>query len=144
MLDSLTNSGSLPVLERLARFTEARHRAITHNIANLDTPNFRPINTDPAAFQTQMRDAVERRRHGGGDIEAGCGPNDAEDFYFADGGLEHLASFGGDNILFHDRNNRDLERQMQDLVENTLTHNAAIDLMKSEFDLIRTAIRERV
>ena len=46
--------------------------------------------------------------------------------------------------MFHDRNNRDLERIMQNLAENTLTHNAAIEMLRHEFELLRTAIRERV
>jgi flagellar basal body rod protein FlgB len=66
--------------------------------------------------------------------------------YFKPADLDTKAfqpSATNDNILFHDQNNRDLERTMQRLAENTLTHNAAIELLRSEFDMMRTAIRER-
>ena len=49
-----------------------------------------------------------------------------------------------ENILFHDQNNRDLERTMQKLAENTLSHNMGIELLKNQFDLLKTAIRERM
>ncbi len=47
-------------------------------------------------------------------------------------------------ILYHDRNNRDLERQMQALAENTLTYKVAADLLRRNNDLLRTAISQRV
>ena len=49
-----------------------------------------------------------------------------------------------ENILFHDGNDRDLERTMQDLVENFLTFRLANELMHSRLNLINTAIRERI
>ena len=51
--------------------------------------------------------------------------------------------FADENILFHDLNNRSLERHMQDLAENTMAHNAAIELLKGGFALLENAIREQ-
>ena len=48
-----------------------------------------------------------------------------------------------DGILFHDQNNRDLERTMQHLAENTLTHNTAIEMLRNEYAMLAMAIRER-
>lgn len=45
-------------------------------------------------------------------------------------------------MLLHDRNNRDLERLMQDLVENMSAFRVASDLLKSQMDTLMTAIRE--
>jgi flagellar basal body rod protein FlgB len=47
-------------------------------------------------------------------------------------------------VLFHDRNNRDLERLMQGLAENTTTYRVAADLLRSRYDVLRTAISQRV
>ncbi len=58
--------------------------------------------------------------------------------------VEVEARPANENIMFHDRNNRDLERTMQDLAENTLTHNAGIELLRNQFEMLKTAIRERV
>jgi hypothetical protein len=48
------------------------------------------------------------------------------------------------HILFHDRNNRDLERMMADVVENVGVFRAATDMMRSRFQLIHGALAERV
>jgi flagellar basal body rod protein FlgB len=54
-----------------------------------------------------------------------------------DGGLRLEPTTASPNILFHDRNNRDLERTMQDLVENTAVYRMSADLLKSRYDLLR-------
>ena len=127
MIDGVLNADALPVLERLARFAGARHRLIAHNIANLDTPGYRPVDLSVSDFQKQLAEFVADRR-------AGREPQPIE--------LEPEPK--GDNILFHDGNDRDLERTMQDLVENFLTFRMANELMRSRFELINTAIRERI
>ncbi len=38
----------------------------------------------------------------------------------------------------------DVERTMQHLAENTMAHNAGIQILKNQFDLLKTAIRGRV
>ena len=50
----------------------------------------------------------------------------------------------GDNLLFHDQNDRDVERIMQDLVENFMAFRTAAQFLRSRFDLISSAIRERI
>jgi len=128
MIDGLFTNGSMPVLERLVAFTSARHQALTHNIANLNTPYFEPTDLDPRKFQQELRRALKHRRHGEG--VSMRRPIELDE--------------RRENILFHDRNNRDLERIMQDLAENTLAHRAGIDLLKNQFDMLKMAIRERI
>ena len=59
-------------------------------------------------------------------------------------GMEAHPFETNDNILFHDQNNRDVERIMQRIAENTLAHNAAIDMIRNQFDMLEVAIRERL
>ena len=127
MIDGVLNAGAIPVLERLVRFAGERHRLIVNNIANLDTPGYRPVDLSVSDFQKQLAEAVDGRR-------AGRTP----------ASLELQTEPRAANILFHDGNDRDLERTMQDLVENFLTFRVANELMRSRFDLIGTAIRERI
>lgn len=144
MIQGLTQSGAMPVLERMIQFTAARHKVLTHNIANLSTPYFRPRELSPAMFQASLAEAVERRRRHPGAVSGPLEMRDTAQLRFHEDGMEIRPGFRDQNILFHDRNNRDLERIMQDLAENTLAHNAAIELMRSEFQLLRTAISGRV
>jgi flagellar basal-body rod protein FlgB len=144
MIKGLVNAGATQTLERMVQFTGARHGVLTHNIANLDTPYFRPRDLDPKAFQSQLRDAVERRRRDPGPMGAPLQTRDSRSIRFQKDGLAINPLETNRNILFHDRNNRDVERIMQDLAENTLAHTAAIEFLKGEFEILRTAIRERV
>jgi flagellar basal-body rod protein FlgB len=142
MIEGLTNAGALPVLERMMQFAGRRHALIVHDIANLDTPNFRPVDVDPAAFRTELAEAVDERRHRGGRGDLAL-RDTSEVEVQADTLTLHPAP-AGENILFHDGNDRDLERTMQKMVENFMTFRMAADFMRSRFELLNTAIRERL
>ena len=139
MLSGVTNADSIPVLEQLMRFASARHRLIAHNIANLSTPGYRAVDLSVDAFRERLAEAVDRRREDGG-----TGDLRLEEPF--DGPVDDPSEvvLANRNLLFHDRNDRDLERTMQDLVENFMTVRMAAQFMRSRFDLINTAIRERI
>ena len=141
MIPELFQSGSMPVLERMVQFTGARHGVIANNIANLSTPYFRPKDLSVEKFQKTLRDAVDRRRSTATPTEGPLEISDSRQLRFHEDGVDATPETLDENILFHDRNNRDLERIMQDLAENTLAHNTGIELLKSEFRLLEMAIR---
>ena len=143
MIQGLFNDGSLPALERMVQFTEQRHKVLVNNVANLSNPYFKARDLDPRAFQQTLADAVDRRRGtptGDGELEM----DDTGELGFHQDGIVARPSEVNDTILRHDQNNIDLERNMQRLAENTLAHNAAIELIRTQFALLQTAIRERV
>ncbi len=144
LIDEVTSSGAMPALEMMVRFAGSRQRVLAHNIANIDTPNFRPMDVSPGGFQAALAEAVERRRAAtGGESGQLEWKETSEVRAGADGFLELTPKTASGNILFHDRNNRDLERTMQDLVENVTVFRAAIDLMRGRTELLRQAISER-
>jgi flagellar basal body rod protein FlgB len=49
----------------------------------------------------------------------------------------------GQGILYHDRNNRDMERLMQNLAENGLQFRFATDVLRQQGELLRAAIAQR-
>jgi flagellar basal body rod protein FlgB len=63
---------------------------------------------------------------------------------FASGGLTLSGRQRQENIMFHDRNNRDLERLMQSVAENTMVHNAAVEMVRNQFQMLGVAISERI
>ncbi len=144
MIDGVTNAGAIPVLERLVQFAGQRHRMITDNVANLSTPGYRPVDVSVEAFLEQLGEAIDarRQRHGvaGGDLEI----EDTPEVRFLTAGVSLDPQPSGENILFHDGNDRNLERIMQDLVENFMTFRTAAELIRNRFNLINTAIRERI
>ena len=150
MIADMFNRGALPTLERLVQFTGARHRVLVDNIANLSTPYYKSHDLDPKAFQASLEEAVDRRREGGGALRGPIQPRDTADVRFThdaayarDRGSAGIGG-AGKGMLYHDQNNRDLERLMQNLAENGMMHNAAVDMIRNQFASIQIALRERL
>ena len=51
MVDGFLGQSSIPALERSLQFMSARQRLLAGNLANAETPGFRPVDVDPRAFQ---------------------------------------------------------------------------------------------
>lgn len=126
------------------QFSAQRHRIITNNIANLSTPGFRPQDVSVEAFQEQLAKAVDERRAGDTSFAGDLPLRSSREVKVQPDGLMLQPQPIGENIMFHDGNDRDVERTMQDLVENFMTFRAAAQLLKTRFDAISTAIRERL
>ncbi|MCK4871298.1 MAG: hypothetical protein KAS72_01090 [Phycisphaerales bacterium] len=142
MIQGVTDAGSLPVIEQTLKFTGSRHRLILHNIANLSTPNFQPMDVSPTSFQDALGQAIDARRETGA-VNGPLDMTDTREIQFGKQTTLKPRTASG-NILFHDRNNRSLERTMQNLAENALMFRAATTLFRNRMSLINTAIRERV
>ncbi len=145
MISKLFTSGSMQSVERLVQFTGARHKVLTNNIANFETPFYRSRDLDPVKFQAGLRDAIDsRRRSGASPIQGVLEMRDTRQARFHADGATFQPEFDDSGIMFHDRTNADVERTMQHLAENTMAHNAGIQILKNQFDLLKTAIRGRV
>ena len=145
MIKGMFEYGALPALERLVQFTGVRHKVLTDDIANISTPYFKPRDLDPEAFQTSLRRAIDSRRGSGINPVAGeLQVDDTRQLRFQLGRIDARPEETNTGILFHDQNNRDLERLMQHLAENTITHGAGIDLIRNELGMLRVAISGRV
>ena len=144
-LDQLQSAGAMPALELTMRFAGQRQRLIAHNVANLETPNFQPLDVDPRHFQAMLGEAIaDRRSRNGGGHGALRWKSTGQIERSGRGGLTLRPGTSSGNILFHDRNNRDLERTMQDMVENAAVFRTAADLLRSRTDMLRQVISERV
>ena len=144
MIAGLFEKGAMPALERLVQFTSRRQAVLADDIANLSTPYFKPRDLAPKAFQATLRAAIDRRRGGAAPTSGPLRPADTDELKFTPDRIEIRPQATNDNILFHDQNNRDLERIMQSLAENTLAHNAGVQLLTNQFDMLKLAIRERI
>jgi flagellar basal-body rod protein FlgB len=130
-LSRLLNQGNAPLLEQTVRFTAARHRLLTENIANLSTPGYRQKDLSVQKFQAALRQKIEDR--------ATAPPGEAR---FDDMELETQEP--ARNILFHDRNNRSAEQLMSDLAKNAMMHNLAVELLRKQYQAVEAALKERV
>ncbi|MEL6328625.1 MAG: hypothetical protein AAFR38_03105 [Planctomycetota bacterium] len=144
-LNQLSTAGAKPALAAMFRFAGARQQSLAHNIANFDTPNFRPADADPRRFQAQLGEALDRRRARTGGAHGSLGIRASREVrQLASGDLEITPRTATGNVLFHDRNNRDLERMMQDMVENASMYRMVSDLMRRRSGQLGAAIGERV
>jgi flagellar basal-body rod protein FlgB len=126
MIDKLFNDSQIPMLEKMMRFTQARHRVLAENVVNLNTPNYRPKDLSLKRFQSMLRQQQQGQ----------AVPNGPDD--------PMTARDVNGNILFHDRSNRSVEQLMADQASNALLYNTMTELMRKKFSAIQEALRERV
>jgi flagellar basal-body rod protein FlgB len=143
MLSTLFDSSTVPVLEQVVNFTQARHGVLAGNIANLDTPGYKTRDISPEQFQKSLKAAVDHRRR------AAQSPTYEINAELA--GRKPVTGHDGMNevresmksILHHDDSDISIEQQVAEISKNQAQHNLALSLMTSQFRLLRAAITER-
>ena len=144
-LNDVVNSGAIPSLSLTMQFAGRRQKILAHNIANIDTPNFRQKNVSTRDFQELLSEAIDKRRAKMGGESGPFEWKESREVRRGRGGSLNLTPrTDSRGILFHDRNNRDLERLMQDLTENMGVFRVTTDLLRNQFAQIKDAIAERV
>jgi flagellar basal-body rod protein FlgB len=146
MLTSMFQSSTIPVLEQVLKFTEARHGVLAGNIANIDTPGYRTRDLSPALFQERLKEAVETRHRQPSVsyqsyVGTGNKPVDEQERTKLDAFRKVEESLK--DILHHDGTDVSLEQQTNEIVKNQQMHNLAVSVMTAQFRLLRAAITER-
>ena len=136
MVQGLFNSTTVPVLEQVVAFSQARHNVLAGNIANLDVPGYRARDLSVGEFQQALSQAIDERRsaptfRSPGEPEPLRSPELAE------------AAKMPEMVLYHDDGTKGLEYQVTEMVKNQMQHNLALTVMVSQFNLLRAAISER-
>ncbi len=127
---------SIPVLGEVLNFAQARHTVLAGNIANVNTPGYRLRDLNEGQFQQRLKEAITQSKRS---LSASPSLADAEP---GDPMREVRASL--ENLLYHDDTNIDLEKQVAEMTKNHLLHNFALTVMADQFNLLQTAISERV
>jgi flagellar basal-body rod protein FlgB len=144
-IDELLSSGAVPSLETTIRFAAARQKLINHNIANLETPNFRAMDVSTDGFQRALDRAIQKRREQNGGMFGEMEMEDTGEVHQdAAGGITLTPKTGSGNILFHDRTNNDEIRLMQANAENATVYRVATEMLRGRYQQIKDAIAERV
>lgn len=145
LIEQLTSAGAMPSLELTMRFAAQRQRLAAHNIANIDTPRFIQRDISPQGFQRMLDRAVRDRRERTGGMHGELRWRETRELRRDDlAGLVISPDAPAGGVLFHDRNNRDLERLMQSLAESTTAFRVASDLYRTQRGMLHGAIAERV
>ncbi|MEQ8208565.1 MAG: flagellar basal body rod protein FlgB [Lacipirellulaceae bacterium] len=138
MISNLFDNSSVPVLEQVVNFTQARHGVLAGNLANLDTPGYQTRDLSVEDFQTSLKEAVEASRSQNAPSYSYCRSSVERphaDFTKVKDAMK--------SIKFHDESDVSLEKQVAEISKNQAKHNLALSLMTAQFRLLRAAITER-
>jgi flagellar basal-body rod protein FlgB len=116
--------GSATNVELLAAMMDAasmRHRAIAHNIANVNTPNYHRVEV---AFEEELTRSLHR-----GTPISKVQP-------------QIIEGAAGDSMRM-DGNTVDIDREMGDLTKNNLLYSAAAQILANRIATMRSAITGR-
>jgi flagellar basal-body rod protein FlgB len=149
MLSSLFQSSTIPVLEQVVKFTEARHGILAGNIANLDTPGYKTRDLSPALFQERLKEAIQAQHEPPSPAYQPDADGLSSTYKASRRAERELKAFrkveeSMKSILRHDEADVSMEQQINEIVKNQQQHNLAINIMSAQFRLLRAAITERV
>jgi len=142
LIEGLLNRGSVGVLEQVLSFTEKRHAVLANNVSNFDTVGHKMSDLKAKAFYGELQRAAAERAHHGGILK-----------FQSQGGLRwgrynrlevEPVEIRENNILFHDQNNRSVEKQMLTMSKNALRHQVVNEMLRQEYGVLATAIRGTV
>jgi flagellar basal-body rod protein FlgB len=136
MLTGLFQSTTIPVLQEVVSFAQARQAVLAGNIANIDTPGYKARDLSIEDFQSRLKEAIEARDDPGlrspGETDLPPKPLVAD--------VAKLSQ----SILRHDLGNVEMESQVAEMVKNQIQHNTALAIMTDQFHQLQIAISEKV
>ena len=137
MIPNLFSSTTIPALGEVLNFAQARHTVLAGNITNVNTPGYRLRDLSQTTFQQKLKEAISQSKQTAEPLSPGLASSQpGDEMRSVRGALE--------NLIYHDDTNIDLEKQVAEMAKNHLLHNFALTVMTDQFQLLQTAISERV
>lgn len=130
------NNRTNMVLQSAIEGRMARHRAIVHNIANVDTPGFQRIEV---SFEDNLKRAIDASRPPFGTT----GAPDAQRLRTAFEDFTPRATLDRQTPLRADGSNVSIDREMAELSKNSGRTTALLELLNRNYRMLKTAIRGR-
>ncbi len=136
MFSNLFQSTTVPILQEVVAFSQARQTVLAGNIANIDTPGYMAKDLSVEDFQSRLKRAIETRDQpqvrSPGEVDLPAKPMMAD------------VAKSSQSILRHDLGNVDMESQATEMVKNQMQHNLALTLLTDQFHQLQMAISGRV
>ncbi len=127
--------GAISSLQKTLNRGSLRHRVLTSNIANIDTPNYK-------AFEVVMEDVRQKKGGHSGTLQlVRTGPLHLSSRRQAADGVKIKASDPMAVNLRADGNTVDLDRTMGKLAENTILYRTAAQLIRKKFQGLKNVIQ---
>jgi flagellar basal-body rod protein FlgB len=123
------------MLQKSLNVGSMRHKVLTSNIANIDTPNYK-------AFEVVLEDARKHNSRLKGPIElVRTQPRHLSGLHSASTPIKIKTVDSPGNNFRADGNTVDLDRTMGKLAENTLLYRTAAQIIKRKFQGLKSAIQ---
>lgn len=126
---------TITALQKSLNVGSLRHKVLTSNIANIDTPNYK-------AFEVVMEDALQKENRTAAPIElVRTRPEHLAGRHSAANPVK-IKEADAPKLNFRaDGNTVDLDRTMGELAENTLLYRTAAQIIKMKFQGLKNAIQ---
>lgn len=128
---------TVPILEKVVNFAQARHSVLAGNLANADTPGYKVRDLNHQEFQDRLKEVVDSQRM---PSSQRMSVQDPLDF---DSAMKKV-DLASKDILYHDQSDVGQEQQVLQISKNQSLHNMAVAIMQNQLNLMRVAITERV
>ena len=134
---NIFESTTIPVLQEVIGFAQARHEVLAGNVANANAPGYGVRDLSVDTFQQRLREAIDAQHEQGTTLSPG------EISKQQDAAMKEVRKTTR-GILFHDGTDVNMEQQVLEISKNQYMHNMAITIMGTQFRMMQTAISERV
>lgn len=118
-------SKTVDLLSNMLDYRAERHKVIASNIANLDTPGYKPSTID---FRENLDEIMNKRE------PLLLTRTNPRHFQAGGGGREFQISTSGDKV--------EIDKEMADLAENNITYNATVEMLARKFRGLNTVLKE--
>lgn len=127
--------GTIDILTRSLNLRARQHEMILNNVANADTPNFRPFSMDVEA-QLQQHHKLD-----GSAALQKTNPRHLQGAADGDGATASMSASGSRTPLLRgDGNGVDIDAQMTALARNSLLYKVSAQIVGSKFKALKHAI----
>ena len=127
--------GTIAALQKTLNIGSLRHKVLTSNIANIDTPNYK-------AFEVVMEDELKKNNRSAGPIElVRTSSRHLSGRHSSSNEIEIKTVDSAGNNFRADGNTVDLDRAMGKLAENTILYRSAAQIIKMKFQGLKNAIQ---
>lgn len=122
--------GTIRTLETSLNYATTKNKAISNNIANIDTPNY-------SAKDVVFKDVLN------GNLSKGIETTLSHPKHISFGNVDQsFETITKNNTMYnHNSNNVDVDKEMADLAKNQIYYQALVDRMNGKFNNIQTVIR---
>jgi len=139
LISNLFQAGLFPILERSLDATSLRQSAISDNIANINTPNYK---RKEVSFEEELKLALNKSS-GGELLMSLTHPKHIPMTNSNLLTLQPQVQVDNNTLWRKDGNNVDVDVEMAELAKNTIKYQALSQRVSQEFIMLKTAIEGR-